>query len=377
MEENKKGNGGVKAIVAIIIIAILAGVAYYFLRPTATPKDVFVQGIESVFESSTKKLGEDVKKINATVSLSGNIESSNEEISKIAQYINQGKITYNVQIDTEAKKLLVNLGVDYQNENLINGKVYYASGDDNIYVYVQDLYDKYFKINVNEATGSEEGLSSIDSIFNGEMTTANGKVDTKKVAEIIKETLKKNLKDEYFTKETVEGLTKNTMKLTVGELKAVVKNIFTELKENQEFLACFENQDEIKQELEDALSEIDELKTTNDNNNIEISIYTKGPKFDVEKITARVELPESNTLSMTITETEENKYEVYADVPDFGKVNLNVEVKEEANTAIEDVNTADSVDVNTMTQADQMKLLGNLSKMKIYQYLAPFMQGGF
>ena len=377
MEENKKGNGGVKAIVAIIIIAILAGVAYYFLRPTATPKDVFVQGIESVFESSTKKLGEDVKKINATVSLSGNIESSNEEISKIAQYINQGKITYNVQIDTEAKKLLVNLGVDYQNENLINGKVYYASGDDNIYVYVQDLYDKYFKINVNEATGSEEGLSSIDSIFNGEMTTANGKVDTKKVAEIIKETLKKNLKDEYFTKETVEGLTKNTMKLTVGELKAVVKNIFTELKENQEFLACFENQDEIKQELEDALSEIDELKTTNDNNNIEISIYTKGQKFDVEKITARVELPESNTLSMTITETEENKYEVYADVPDFGKVNLNVEVKEEANTAIEDVNTADSVDVNTMTQADQMKLLGNLSKMKIYQYLAPFMQGGF
>ena len=382
MEENKnettkKGNGGVKAIVAIIIIAILAGVAYYFLRPTANPKDVFVQGIESVFESSTKKLGEDTKKINATVSLSGNIESSNEEISKIAQYINQGKLTYNVQMDTEAKKMLVNVGVDYQNENLINAKVYYASGDENIYVYVQDLYDKYFKVNVSDATGSEEGLSSIDSIFNGEMTTANGKVDTKKFAEIIKESLKKNLKDEYFTKETVDGLTKNTMKLTVGEIKTIIKNIITELKDNQEFIACFENKEEIKQYLEDSLKEFDEMKDTYNNNNIEVSIYTKGTKADVEKVDAKMELPESKILSMSLVETEKEKYELNADVPDFGKVKLNIEAKQESATEIEDVNTADSVDVNTMTQADQMKLLVNLSKMKIYQYLAPFMQGGF
>ena len=157
----KKSKKGLVVVLAIVVIAILAGLAYYFMRPVATPKDVFVGGIESVFESSTKKLGEDVKKLNTTVSLSGNIESSNEKISKIAQYINQGKITYNVQMDTEAKKMLVNLGVDYQNENILNGKVYYTSGDENIYVYVQDLFDKYFKVNVSEATGSEEGLSSI------------------------------------------------------------------------------------------------------------------------------------------------------------------------------------------------------------------------
>ena len=253
MEENnngtptKKNGKGLVIVLAIVIIALLAGAAYYFLRPTATPKDVFVGGIEKVFESSTKKLGEDIKKINTTVSLSGNIESSNEEISKIAQYINQGKLTYNVQMDTEAKKMLVNVGVDYQNENILNGKVYYASGDENIYVYVQDLFDKYFKVNAKEAAGSEEGLASIDSIFNGEMSTANGKVDTKKVANIIKETLKKNLKDEYFTKETVDGLTKNTMKLTVGEIKTIAKSIITDLKDNQEFIACFEKQDEVFQ----------------------------------------------------------------------------------------------------------------------------------
>ena len=383
MEENnngtptKKNGKGLVIVLAIVIIALLAGAAYYFLRPTATPKDVFVGGIEKVFESSTKKLGEDIKKLNTTVSLSGNIESSNEEISKIAQYINQGKLTYNVQMDTEAKKMLVNVGVDYQNENILNGKVYYASGDENIYVYVQDLFDKYFKVNAKEAAGSEEGLASIDSIFNGEMSTANGKVDTKKVANIIKESLKKNLKDEYFTKETVDGLTKNTMKLTVGELKALAKNIITELKDNQEYRACFEKQDEVKQVLEDALKEFDDLKNTYDNNPFEVSIYTKGPKYDIEKVDAKIELPESKTLSMTLAEIEKEKYELNAEIPDFGKVKLNIEVKEEAATEIENVNTADSVDVNNMTQADQMKLIGNLMNMKLYQYLAPLMQSGF
>ena len=381
MDENngtptKKNGKGLVIVLAIVIIALLAGAAYYFLRPTATPKDIFVGGIEKVFESSTKKLGEDIKKLNTTVSLSGNIESSNEEISIIAQYINQGKLTYNVQLDTEAKKMLVNLGVDYQNENILNGKVYYASGDENIYVYVQDLFDKYFKVNVSEATGNEEGLASIDSIFNGEMSTANGKVDTKKVANIIKEALKKNLKDEYFRKETDNSRTKNTMILTVGELKTLVKNIITELKDNQEFINCFENKDEIKEGLEDVIEEFDGLNTTYDSNFIGVSIYTEGAKNEVKTIEISVAISDTETFIMTIAETEENKYEVYANVPNFGTIKLNIEVKEEAATEIENVNTADSVDVNNMTQADQMKLLGNLVNMKLYKYIAPLMQSG-
>ena len=371
----KKSKKGLVVVLAIVVIAILAGLAYYFMRPVATPKDVFVGGIESVFESSTKKLGEDVKKLNTTVSLSGNIESSNEKISKIAQYINQGKITYNVQMDTEAKKMLVNLGVDYQNENILNGKVYYTSGDENIYVYVQDLFDKYFKVNVSEATGSEEGLSSIDSIFNGEMTTANGKVDTKKVANIIKEVLKKNLKDEYFTKETVDGLTKNTMKLTVGEIKAVAKSIIAELKDNQEFIACFEKQDEVKKELEETVEEFTNLSTEEDNKNVEISMYTNRNK-SLSKLEIIADIKDSQQLTMTILETEKGKYELNADVPELGKVKLNIEVKEEAATEIENVNTADSVDVNNMTQADQLKILGNIVNMKIYQYIAPLLNSG-
>ena len=166
MEENKnetpmkKKNKGLVVILAILVIAILAGVGYYFLKPTS-PKDVFIGGINSAFENSEKSLTEDVKKINTTVTLSGNIDSSNEEINQVAKYINEGKLSYNVQLDKETKKVLLSADVDYQNENLLSGKFYYAAGDENVYLYVQDLFDKYFKLNLKDVTKDEEELSSI------------------------------------------------------------------------------------------------------------------------------------------------------------------------------------------------------------------------
>lgn len=381
MEENKnetptkKNNKGLVAVLAIIIIAILAGVGYYFLKPTS-PKDVFVGGINSAFENSEKSLAEDVKKINTTVTLSGNIESSNEEVNQVAKYINEGKLSYNVQLDKETKKVLLSANVDYQNENLLNGKVYYTAGDENIYLYVQDLFDKYFKFNLKEVTDSEEELSSIESIFNGEASNPLGKTDSKKAISIVKDTITNNLKEEYFTKEKVDGMTKNTMKLTVAELKQMTKNIVTSLQNNQEFMNCFEKKDELKESFDDLLEEISEVDSEVDNYNLEASIYTKGLKNEVEKFEIKLIASETEQMNMTIVETEKGKFAIDADISEVGKVKLNMEVKNDTNTDIENVNVSDSVEINNLTQADQLKLLGNLMNMKLYKYIAPLMPTG-
>ena len=381
MEENKKetptkkSNKGLVAVLAIIVIAILVGVGYYFLRPTS-PKDVFVGGINSAFESSEKQLSEEVKKINTTVTLSGNIESSDEEINQVAKYINEGKISYNVQLDKETKKVLLSANVDYQNENLLSGKLYYANGDENVYLYVQDLFDKYFKFNLKEAVKNEDDLSSIQNMFNGDVSTTVGKIDSKKVATILKDTIVSNLKDEYFTKEKVDGLTKNTMKLTITELKQMIKNITTSLKDNQEFLNCFEKKEEIKEGLEDLLKEIDETDADEEISNIEVSIYTKGMKNEVEKFEIKLTNSKSEQMIINITETEEGKFVIDADIPEVGKVKLNLEVKNDTNTDIENANVSDSVEINNMSQGDMLKLYGNLMNMKLYKYIAPLMQGG-
>lgn len=374
MEENKnettkKGNGGVKAIVAIIIIAILAGVAYYFLRPTA-PKDVFVAGINSALEKSSQKIGENVDKINTTITLSGNIESNDEDVKKIAEYINDGKLTYNLQLDKIAKKVAMNVNVDYKNESLLNGKLYYANGDDNIYIYVQDLFDKYFKFDLKEAVKDEEDLASIKNIFEG---SSSSKIDIKKATEIIKEEISKNLKDEYFSKENVQGTTKNTMRLTVAELKQMVKNIGTSLKDNEEFLKCYEKPEDLKEGIEKLIEEIDDIDSNYDSKNIEFSIYTKGMKNEVEKIEAKIPASKINEVVITIIEPEDNKFEIIVDAAEEGKVTLNMEVKNENETDLNNIDVTDSVDINNMSQADMFKLYGNLMSMKIYQYITPFM----
>ena len=381
MEENKKetptkkSNKGLVAVLAIIVIAILVGVGYYFLRPTS-PKDVFVGGINSAFESSEKQLAEEVKKINTTVTLSGNIESSDEEINQVAKYINEGKMSYNVQLDKETKKILLSANIDYKDENLLSGKLYYANGDENVYLYVQDLFDKYFKFNLKEAVKNEDDLSSIQNLFSGDTSTTVGKIDSKKVATILKDTIVSNLKDEYFTKEKVDGLTKNTMKLTITELKQMIKNITTSLKDNQEFLNCFEKKEEIKEGLEDLLKEIDETDADEEISNIEVSIYTKGMKNEVEKFEIKLTNSKSEQMIINITETEEGKFVIDADIPEVGKVKLNLEVKNDTNTDIENVNVSDSVEINNMSQGDMLKLYGNLMNMKLYKYIAPLMQGG-
>ena len=381
MEENKKetptkkSNKGLVAVLAIIVIAILVGVGYYFLRPTS-PKDVFVGGINSAFESSEKQLAEEVKKINTTVTLSGNIESSDEEINQVAKYINEGKMSYNVQLDKETKKILLSANIDYKDENLLSGKLYYANGDENVYLYVQDLFDKYFKFNLKEAVKNEDDLSSIQNMFNGDVSTTVGKIDSKKVATILKDTIVSNLKDEYFTKEKVDGLTKNTMKLTITELKQIIKNITTSLKDNQEFLNCFEKKEEIKEGLEDLLKEINEADTNEGISNIEVSIYTKGMKNEVEKFEIKLTNSKSEQMIMNMVETEKGKFVIDADIPEVGKVKLNIEVKNDTNTDIENVNVSDSVEINNMSQGDMLKLYGNLMNMKLYKYIAPLMQGG-
>ena len=60
-------------------------------------------------------------------------------------------------------------------------------------------------------------------------------------------------------------------------------------------------------------------------------------------------------------------------VPDVGKVTLNIEIKNSEIVDIEDVNTSNSVDINSMKTEDLFKLYTNLTKMKIYPYIAPYL----
>ena len=117
----KKQNSGKVIIIAIFIILALAiaGGVYYYIKTTA-PKNVFVNKINGLMDTSKSQNVKDITKFNTTLSLSGNIETTNKEVAEIANIINNGKIKLNIQSDMN--NTLVNADLDYKNEKLFNGE---------------------------------------------------------------------------------------------------------------------------------------------------------------------------------------------------------------------------------------------------------------
>lgn len=403
-----KNNKGLVIALAIVVIAVIAFLGFKFLKPV-TPKDVFISQISATLKESKEMNSSNTDKFNTTVALSGNIETENKEVKQIADYINQGKITANIQGDLNAKKALVGVKVDYQNESLIDGKVYYANGEDNIYVFVKDLFDKYFKFDIK---GSLASSGEVTNMLNN---SNFGKIiDSKKASDILEKTILENLKDEYFVKEEAEGMNKNVMKLTVGELRNLCANIITSLKNNEEFLKCYEKSDEVKKTLENSINAINKAEKDADNCSIEIALYTKGNSKDAKKMVIKFVASEKDEGTFTINKIDENNYEfnvnvttekssmkvnaealngtikrekidnntqkvtlVVNNIPEVGKVTLNIEMKKEQNSEIDNIDVSNSVDINNLSQADTMNLYANLMNMKLYQFIAPFMSSGF
>jgi len=400
--EVKKSKKGLWICLAILIVAIVAVLAYKFLTPQ-NPKDVFVGKVQNAMEGTTTQNQE---KMNATVALTANIETTDEELKQVAEYVNQGKVTLNVQKDSNTNKMSMAADVDYQGSNLLSGKVFYQKGDKNAYVYVKDLFDKYLKFNMEEALGDEEELAEVLEVSDF------GKVlDQNKANKIFADTLKENLKDEYFSKEKANDMDKVTMKLTVAELKTVYVNVMTALKNNQEFLNCYEKTDKVKEILDKALEVVDEIDNEYDNATVEVSIYTKGSSSETKKVEFKVVVSEKEEGTFTLTRVDANNYEfnltakmeednmpvsvealngkvniqkvdnntkkitvVVENVPEVGKVTLNIEAKMTNTTDLDSIDVSNSVDVNNMSQQDMMTLYTNLTKMKIYSLFGGLME---
>lgn len=406
MENKKSKKGLVIAICIILIMALLAGGAFYYLKITA-PKNVFISSISAYMDTANVEKVKEFTQFNTTVALSGKIETTNEEIAEYANIINNGKITLNVQ--TDLKKAMVGADIDYQNEKLLQAKAVYKEGDNNIYLFVQDLYDKYFRVKTDKNFSINDSLNT----ENDDLDLVN----PTKAKEITKETLINNLKEEYFYKENTDGLVKNTMKLTFAEFKTLCTNIFTELRDNEEYINSFKNPVKAKEEYNNIIKNLPDLfeaveKEIDINTvTIEISLYNKLFSSEIQKLEYKVSISEDNEAKMVINKVNNNTYEfsveiktkkdglkvtaeafngsitvekkddetakvdiIIDNIPDIGKVTLNMEIKNSSNVNIDDVNTTNSVDFNYLPNSELMKIYTNLTKMKIYPLFAAYFE---
>ena len=399
MEENKKSlKMPIIILVAVLVILLVGAIVY--VTNNNKPKNIFMGAIDSALESGTEQ--EEIKTMNLTMGLGININSDNTEIAKAAEYINKAKFTVNAQMDLEQEKELVKIGVDYDNDKVLDAKISYKNQEDNMYAKVEELFDKAFAITVDE-----EMKEQFKSLFEEtkSLYTEESK-SSKKATEILKDSISNRLKDEYFSQENVEldvegekvNTRKSVLTLTTAQLQEVLSGIITDLKDNEEFINCFKEEDreEIKNTLNDLETSVNEM-TSDEDVTIKFNVYTKGMnkkfvkfelvatdnvdeyifsvlKTDEEnyKLVAsqKVEGEESEVLNCTLTikKVDDNTTDIAikVNVEGVGEVTVNLQVSYIINEPIEDIDTSNSVDINELTEEDQQKIMTNLQNMKIY-----------
>ena len=83
----------------------------------------------------------------------------------------------------------------------------------------------------------------------------------------------------------------------------------------------------------------------------------------------------NGSITVEKKDDETAKVDIIIDnIPDIGKVTLNMEIKNSSNVNIDDVNTTNSVDFNYLPNSELMKIYTNLTKMKIYPLFAAYFE---
>jgi len=258
-------------LIPIIVILLVLGGTFAYLKLNNTPKKIFQMAISKTF-NAIKEKQKDYNSAKERVELSANIESEDESIKQINDILQDSKIILESEADIKNMVINGNLEAIYNNENIINAGLYMQ--DKKIYIALGDWFSKYIEI-------PEENydFSEFEEMFEEILT-----VDKTLLLETIKQELINVVAKQDFLQETVilnlDGkdakVTKSSLTLNNEQAQNLIKELLTNLKNNVNFQNAFgAYKDEI---IENINESIDNMVVENEtaDSTIKISIYTKG-----------------------------------------------------------------------------------------------------
>lgn len=395
--EKKKGKGkkAVLAIILILIIAIAAGAIYYFMVYTK-PEEVYKRAIDSTLNSFTEELDSaDYKTLKSSVELSidADVDDADEDV---IDAINNSKIGLDIQVDKENKKFLLDIESNYDSEDLLNMQFYVNGSDEETYLKLSDLLDKYIEVDLDS-----DFYEEMSQLFEETVDTESNK----KQAEIVKEELNKIIKSEYCSSQKEDimingntvNATKNSLKLTAEQFKNEFTSLVNNLIDNEEFTGSNADTSSIEESLDTIVENLEDLE--DEGVTFEIDLYTDGLLQDVVMVAVSMgndeqkvvltfaknaednysfEVIENETALCTgsiVTEKKnDNEGKITFEIAseDVGTVKLNIDYSTKYDEEVEDVDTKNSTTLTKMSTSDQKKLISNLSKSKspLYQLIS-------
>lgn len=387
--------GGIVA--AVIVVAL---VLIYFLVLT-NPKFIFSKTIDKLLAVDSENY--ETVKIDTKIKADVDLEDTTyqEELAEVEKYT----LKAGVQMDAEEKQEIVNLGLEYDNEAVIDAKVYYNDGE--MYAYLEGLFDKYIELDMDEDTKAE-----LDEIFEIATSEENLK-NTEKAVAIVRDELKAQIKEngEFGKKkDKIEigddevKVTKSTVTISEKQLYKIAGNMLSNLAKNEDFIDCFEESP--KDLLKEAADEMKDLDGSS-KNNVKISLYTKG-LLNNNLVAVNVEIyseDDASTIVASIVKEDEDVYSykasvkssgikmdllngkieiekdkdskkeqsgkatITAEVIELGSVKLEIDYLVEYNQGIDKINTSNSVNLNDLTDADIQGIMTKLMERPLIKDL--------
>lgn len=390
-EGEKKTKKSVGLIVALLLVIIIvaAGAGCYLFK-TSKPSYVFEKAIDSLFAGNIETKSYKTAKV--TTNITAKVKSDEEGIEEVADLINDAKLTVVSEIDTEKKEDFVGLKLTKASDELVDAKLMIEEESKNMYVDLGEFFDKTIQVDLSEVLEDEAEITDTKISSFGKML--NGL----KAEQIIKETIKNELKEEYFSSEKVEidgkKVTKNEMKVSGKETVTILKNIVKNLSENEEFLSCYEDKDDIKETLENALDSFEDADVEEDGYMI-IDIYTSGITQKIERVDITVD-SDDEKVTMQVAKKAEGlySYKLSSDASDdkiegevkiniskesfeFGismkyeetEIALNIDGNVEYDKELDTVDTKKAVNVEDLSEDDMYEIIGNFAESKLYEII--------
>ncbi len=368
-------------VIAILLIAI-AAVIFYLMNMTAKPDKVFKNLLNTYKVEATKNLDmSGVKSMKTSASIDVDLKLADGVIDQeILDLINNLKLDMNIEMDIDKDNAAYNIALKNGKDELVNADVYMT--ESNMYAKLNGLLDKYLKL---ELTDFE--MPEIDY-------TATYKSE-KVIIESIIDALNDSLKADYFKQEKLEKDIKNTLILDNNNLKAILVDVLTDLKENSEFLKEFssvidEDEDDLKLDIEDIITGINQEELLPDGVKVELSIFTKKMSNDITRVNVDFMEDEEVQIAvvLNVVSDEEVTYEIpvsdtekltgsiiiksksdedvdmtitfkYGNYIDF-KLNMTSTYKLNKSENIELPDLKDAVAIEELSQYDAKELLENL-----------------
>ena len=219
-----------KIILAIILIGgLMAGGYFLYQYKFNNPKNIVNNIITKAKSNIKESLNnvDDHSKYNISGLFKFDTNIDDEEL-KILKDI---ELQFNGEIDTKESIGNLDIGSKYQNEKLIDIKAYYEK--DLVYLLLEDIYDKYLKINVKEDEVTESipkinlTKEEVETVFDALLNSFEkevSKLDIKKVDTTI-----------TIDKETIDVIN-NYIELKDKEVNDFIIGIVSHLDSNQKFM---------------------------------------------------------------------------------------------------------------------------------------------